>query len=77
MTFVFLRNTFFDQIDEEIDYPRSYWSGAALGVADEKIITTSYKLNFTLFRFENGWTETAVEFPDSDRLKILSLKNKE
>ena len=62
-----LRQTFFDLIDENIEYPRSINSDiiTAVSQANDKIITTSKWTDFSLFSYEeDGWTESVIEFSD-------------
>jgi len=64
--------TFFDVIDENIQYPPALNSDliSAVSLANSKIIATSKSANFSLFSHEkDGWTEDIVDF----REKFISL----
>ena len=70
------RTTFFDHIDEHIQYPRSSkfnWMSrlSALTFANEKITITAERENFNLFSYENDrWTETVVVLRNSSHILI-------
>lgn len=66
------RKTFFDVIDENIQYPPSLDSDriSAVSLADSKIIATSKSTNFSLFLHEkDSWFESIVELQE----EIFSL----
>ena len=74
--FFAFRRTFFDHIDEHIQYPRFppfTWMShlSALTFANEKITITAERATLNLFSYENDrWTETAVALRDSSDIFI-------
>ena len=68
--------TFFDQIDEDLEYPSSYmdlhrelgisFDTAVMSLADNKLISRFDLVNSnSLFWLEeDGWTENFVEYPE-------------
>ena len=80
-----LRKTFFDQIDEDVDYPPHYsrydiHTSHAVGLADSKILFTFGMVNFTLFWLEEDvWHENMVEVSNRGLIELdgqlLTLKN--
>ena len=61
----YFSKTFFDLIDEDIEYPHKFNSGivTAVSLANDQIITTSKWTNFSLFSYKIvDWTESVIEF---------------